>query len=198
MANIESGLIGEAELMVEETHTASHLGSGGVEVLATPVMIALMEDAARSSVDSKLDQGQLSVGVDLNVSHLAATPVGMRVTARAELVAVEGRRLRFKVEAHDEREKIGEGTHLRAIINLDRFMARLQEKTRPKRLLTLTTAADFLKISPEILRRHALNGVIPASQEGRSWRFSRSELEEWLHSGGPQVIMDADTSPWGK
>jgi fluoroacetyl-CoA thioesterase len=198
MTNIESGLVGEAELMVEETHTASHLGSGGVEVLATPVMIALMEDAARSSVDSKLDQGQLSVGVDLNVSHLAATPVGMRVTARAELVAVEGRRLTFKVEAHDEREKIGEGTHIRAIINLDRFMARLQEKTRPKRLLTLTAAADFLKISPEILRRHALNGVIPASQEGRSWRFSKRELEEWLSSGGPQVTMDADSSPWGK
>ena len=198
MANIESGLVGEAELMVEETHTASHLGSGGVEVLATPVMIALMEDAARSSVDSKLGQGQLSVGVGLNVSHLAATPVGMRVTARAELVAVEGRRLTFKVEAHDEREKIGEGTHIRAIINLDRFMARLQEKTRPKRLLTLTAAADFLKISPEILRRHALNGVIPASQEGRSWRFSKRELEEWLSSGGPQVTMDADSSPWGK
>jgi excisionase family DNA binding protein len=157
-----------------------------------------MEDAERSSVDSRLEKGQLSVGVNLNVSHLAATPVGMRVTARAELVAVEGRKLRFKVEAHDEREKIGEGTHIRAIINLDRFMARLHEKTRPKRWLTLTAAADLLKISPEILRRHALNGVIPASQEGRSWRFSKRELEEWLSSGGPQVTMDADSSPWGK
>ena len=198
MTNIEPGLVGKSELTVEETHTASHLGSGGVEVLATPVMVALMEDAARSLVDSRLEQGQMSVGVNLNVSHLAATPVGMRVTARAELVAVEGRRLTFKVEAHDEREKIGEGTHIRAIINLDRFMARLQEKTRPKRLLTLTAAADLLKISPEILRRHALNGVIPASQEGRSWRFSKRELEEWLTSGGPQVTMDADSSPWGK
>jgi fluoroacetyl-CoA thioesterase len=198
MTNIESGLVGEAELMVEETHTASHLGSGGVDVLATPVMIALMEDAARSSVDSRLDQGQLSVGVNLNVSHLAATPVGMRVTARAELVAVEGRRLTFTVEAHDEREKIGEGTHIRAIINLDRFMARLQEKAKPKRLLTLAAAADFLKISPEVLRRHARNGVIPARKEGRSWRFSKRELEEWLSSGGPQVTMDADSSPWGK
>jgi fluoroacetyl-CoA thioesterase len=132
MANIESGLVGEAALMVGETHTASHLGSGGVDVLATPVMVALMEDAARSSVDSMLDQGQISVGVNLNISHLAATPVGMRVTAHAELVAVEGRRLTFKVEAHDEREKIGEGTHIRAIINLDRFMARLQEKAQTK------------------------------------------------------------------
>ena len=131
MANIVPGLVGEAALVVGETHTASHLGSGAVAVLATPVMVALMEDAARSSVDSKLDQGQLSVGVNLNVSHLAATPVGMRVTARAELVAVDGRRLTFKVEAHDEREKIGEGTHVRAIINLDRFMARLDAKANP-------------------------------------------------------------------
>jgi excisionase family DNA binding protein len=198
MTNIESGLVGKSELTVEETHTASHLGSGGVEVLATPVMIALMEDAARSSVDSKLEQGQMSVGVNLNVSHLAATPVGMRVTARAELVAVEGRKLTFKVEAHDEREKIGEGTHIRAIINLDRFMDRLHGKARPNDYLTLAAAADLLKISPEILRRHARNGVIPASQEGRSWRFSKRELEEWLSSGGPQVTMDADNSPWGK
>ena len=198
MTNIEPGLVGKSELTVEETHTASHLGSGGVEVLATPVMVALMEDAARSSVDSKLDQGQLSVGVDLNVSHLAATPVGMRVTARAELVAVEGRRLTFTVEAHDEREKIGEGTHIRAIINLDRFMDRLHEKARPIDYLTLAAAADLLKISPEILRQHARNGVIPASKEGRSWRFSQRELEKWLRSGGLQVGMDADTSPWGK
>jgi excisionase family DNA binding protein len=198
MTNIEPGLVGKSELLVEETHTASHLGSGGVEVLATPVMVALMEDAARSSVDSKLEQGQISVGVNLNVSHLAATPVGMRVTARAELAAVEGRRLTFTVEAHDEREKIGEGTHIRAIINLDRFMDRLREKARPIDYLTLAAAADLLKISPEILRRHALNGVIPASQEGRSWRFSQRELEKWLSSGGPQVSMDADSSPWGK
>ena len=128
MATIAPGLMGEASLIVEETHTAKHLGSGGVEVLATPVMIALMEDAARSSVDSKLDQGQLSVGVNLNISHLAATPVGMRVTARSELVAVDGRRLTFKIEAYDEGEKIGEGTHVRAIINLERFLARLDAK----------------------------------------------------------------------
>ena len=128
MAAIAPGLVGEASLIVEETHTAKHLGSGGVEVLATPVMIALMEDAARSSVDSELDQGQLSVGVSLNVSHLAATPVGMRVTARSELAAVDGRKLTFKVEASDEREKIGEGTHVRAIINLERFLARLDAK----------------------------------------------------------------------
>lgn len=130
MAAITLGLVGEATLIVDETHTASHSGSGGAEVLATPVMIALMEDAARSSVDSLLKQDQLTVGVNLNVSHVAATPVGMRVTARSELVVVEGRRLTFKVEAYDEREKIGEGTHVRAIINLNRFMARVADKAK--------------------------------------------------------------------
>ena len=128
MGKLEAGLIGEAMLVVATTHTASHLGSGGVEVLATPIMIALMEDAARTLVDSKLDPGQISVGVNLNVTHLAATPLGMRVIARAKLLTVEGRKLTFEVEAHDEREKIGEGTHTRAIINLDRFMARAEEK----------------------------------------------------------------------
>jgi fluoroacetyl-CoA thioesterase len=128
MGKLEAGLIGEATLVVGTTHTASHLGSGGVDVLATPIMIALMEDAAHTLVDSKLDPGQMSVGVNLNVTHLAATPLGMQVTAKAKLLAVEGRKLTFEVEAHDEREKIGEGTHTRAIINLDRFMARAEEK----------------------------------------------------------------------
>lgn len=128
MGKLEPGLVGEATLVVATAHTARHLGSGEVDVLATPIMIALMEDAARNLVDSELDPGQMSVGVNLNVTHLAATPIGMRVTARAKLLAVEGRKLTFKVEAHDEREKIGEGTHTRAIINLDRFMARAKEK----------------------------------------------------------------------
>jgi excisionase family DNA binding protein len=65
-------------------------------------------------------------------------------------------------------------------------------------MLTLTTAADFLQISPEVLRRHAKNGIIPAHKEGRTWRFSRKELEAWLHRGGPQVAADVDDSPWGK
>jgi fluoroacetyl-CoA thioesterase len=130
VAKLEPGLVGESTLVVQPKHTASHLGSGsgGVEVLATPVMIGLMEDAARNLVDPELDPGQMSVGVNLNINHLTATPVGMRVTARAELVTVDGRWLTFKVEAHDEKEKIGEGTHTRAIINLARFMARAREK----------------------------------------------------------------------
>jgi len=128
MAALEPGMVYEESLVVEEQHTAAHLGSGGVRVLATPVMVALMEAAARSLVDPNLEPGYMSVGTGLDIKHLAATPMGMRVTARAELVSVEKRRLRFKVEAYDEREKVGEGTHTRAIVNLKRFWDKLQTK----------------------------------------------------------------------
>lgn len=131
MAEIEPGLIGEATLVVEEKYTARHLGSGGVNVLATPVMIALMEEAGRNAVEPLLPPGQLTVGAELHVKHLAPTPVGMRVTTRAELLAVDGRMLTFRVEAHDEKETVGEGTHVRAIISLDKFLARVQAKTQP-------------------------------------------------------------------
>jgi fluoroacetyl-CoA thioesterase len=132
MTSLQPGLTHESTLIVEAKHTASHLGSGshGVDVLATPVMIGLMEDAARHLVDSHLEPGQMTVGVNLNITHLAPTPIGMRVTARAELTAVEGRRLTFKVEAHDEQEKIGTGTHTRAIITLDRFMEKAKQKAQ--------------------------------------------------------------------
>ena len=129
MAELAAGLVGEATLVVEEKHTARHLGSGGVNVLATPIMIALMEEAGRNAVEPLLEPGQLTVGAVLDVKHLAPTPLGMQVTARAELLAVDGRMLTFHVEAHDDREKVGEGTHVRAIINLDRFLARVKAKT---------------------------------------------------------------------
>jgi len=129
MAKLAPGLVGEATLVVEEKHTARHLGSGGVNVLATPIMIALMEEAGRNAVEPLLEPGQLTVGAVLDVKHLAPTPLGMQVTARAELLAVDGRMLTFHVEAHDDREKVGEGTHVRAIINLDRFLARVKAKT---------------------------------------------------------------------
>ena len=130
MAELAPGLVGEATLVVEEKHTARHLGSGGVNVLATPIMIALMEEAGRNAVELLLEPGQLTVGASLDVKHLAPTPMGMRVTARAELLAVDGRMLTFRVEARDEREKVGEGTHIRAIIVLDRFLARVQSKAQ--------------------------------------------------------------------
>jgi fluoroacetyl-CoA thioesterase len=130
MPKLEPGLAGESTMTVQAKHTASHLGggSGGVDVLATPIMIGLMEDAARKIVDSRLEPGLMSVGVNLNITHLAPTPVGMQVTARAELVEVEGRRLTFIVEAHDDKGKIGAGTHTRAVIKLDSFMSKAKER----------------------------------------------------------------------
>jgi predicted thioesterase len=128
MGELAPGLTGEKTIRVEQKHTARHLGSGGVDVFATPSMVALMEEAALGSVDPLLPAGQLTVGYSLDVRHLAPTPPGMTVTARAELLAVDGRMLSFRVEAFDEREKIGEGTHVRAVISLDRFSARLAAK----------------------------------------------------------------------
>ena len=132
MSKLEPGITNESTMLVQAKHTASHLGSGsrGVDVLATPIMIGLMEDAARHLVDPRLEPGQMTVGVNLNVTHLAATPIGMQVTARAELTEVAGRWLTFKVAAYDEKEKIGEGTHTRAIITLDRFMAKAKQKAQ--------------------------------------------------------------------
>ena len=129
MVSLKPGLVGEATLIVEGRHSAHYLRSGGVNVLATPIMIALMEEAAHNLVDPLLEPGKLIVGTNLDVSHLAATPIGMRVTARAELLSIDGRTLTFRVEAHDERERVGEGTHTRAIISLQPFLARLRKKT---------------------------------------------------------------------
>ena len=122
------GLRGEARVVVREEDTAQHLGSGNVAVLATPRMIALMEKASVKAVDHLLPPGQAPVGSEIRVRHLGATPQGMEVTVRSELVEVEGRRLTFKVEAFDEREKIGEGTHIRFVIDLDRFREKVKAK----------------------------------------------------------------------
>lgn len=122
------GLRAEVRLVVREEDTAKHLGSGNVAVLATPRMIALMEKASVKAVDHLLPPGQATVGSEVQVRHLAATPQGMEVTAHSELVEVEGRRLTFKVEAFDEKEKVGEGTHIRFIIDLDRFREKVKAK----------------------------------------------------------------------
>ena len=122
------GLRGEARMVVKEEDTAKHLGSGNVAVLATPRMIALMEKASVKAVDHLLPPGQATVGSEIRVRHLAATPQGIEVMVCSELVEVEGRRLTFKVEAFDEREKVGEGTHIRFIIDLDRFREKVKAK----------------------------------------------------------------------
>lgn len=113
---------------MSEEHTAPRVGSGRVHVLATPVMINLIEAAALEAVEKLLPAGHQSLGTVLNVRHIAATPVGMRVTATAEVTGVEGRTVRFRVEARDERELIGDGTHERVVVNVAKFDQRVQRK----------------------------------------------------------------------
>jgi len=127
-SNLPIGREGRSEIVVADAHTAPRVGSGRVRVLATPVMINLMEAAALDCVEALLPDGHQSLGIKLDVSHHAATPVGMRVVATARLVAVEGRRLKFEVEAHDEKESIGDGSHDRVVVNVARFDERLQKK----------------------------------------------------------------------
>lgn len=128
MDRLVPGLIGESQTVVTEANTAKHLGSGNVDVFATPEMVRLMEQAGVAAVDHLLPEEQRTVGVALDVKHLAATPPGMTVTARAELIAVEGHRLTFRVEAFDEVEKVGEGTHQRYVIDVAGFQRRVAEK----------------------------------------------------------------------
>ncbi len=114
--------------MVADEHTAPRVGSGAIRVLATPVMINLFEAAALDAVERQLPSGYQSLGTVLNVRHIAATPVGMRVTASAVVDKVEGRTILFRLEARDERELIGDGTHERVVVNVARFDERVQRK----------------------------------------------------------------------
>src|SRR5512142_2230962 len=117
MPEMKPGFVGESSEIVTEVLTAANYGSGLVPAFATPAMVGLMEGAAFDATKAHLDAGQTTVGTEVNIKHMAATPVGMRVRARAELMHVDGRRLYFKVEAWDEVEKIGEGTHTRMIVD---------------------------------------------------------------------------------
>lgn len=126
--HLKLGTIGTAELVVAPEHTAPRVGSGRIAVLATPVMINLIEAAALACVEHLLPEGHQSLGIHLDVKHFAATPVGMRVIATVELAGVEGRRLSFRVLARDEVEPIGEGSHERVVVNVDRFDQRVQRK----------------------------------------------------------------------
>jgi predicted thioesterase len=125
---LKAGLTGTAEIVVGTRDTAPHVGSGKIGVLATPIMVNLMEAAALQAVERFMPPGHQTVGTHLDVKHFAATPVGLRVRAHAELVKVEGRTLTLKIRAEDERETIGEGVHERLIINVERFDRRMQEK----------------------------------------------------------------------
>jgi predicted thioesterase len=125
---LKPGLIGQAAIIVGEEHTAPHVGSGVVPVLATPVMVNLMEAAALAAVERFLPVGYQTLGTVLNVRHFAATPVGLKVTAYAELIAVDERIITFELKAEDEMEPIGEGTHERVIVNVERFEQRARKK----------------------------------------------------------------------
>lgn len=127
-SSVVPGLTGTAEIVVGTRDTAPHVGSGKIGVLATPIMVNLMEAAALQAVERFMPPGYQTVGTHLDVKHFAATPVGLRVVARAELVKVEGRTLTFQLRAEDEREPIGEGVHERLIINVERFDLRMQKK----------------------------------------------------------------------
>ncbi len=130
---IEPGLTHTMSWRVEERHLASAFGSGLVAVLATPALVGFCEECARRSVAPHLAPGQKTVGTFISLHHLAATAPGMRVTVRSELVEVDSRRLRFRVEAQDGIDRIGEGEHERFIIDADRFAEAVEQKIRKSR-----------------------------------------------------------------
>jgi len=125
---IEIGLKGRDETVVCDSNTAAAVGSGMVPVFATPFMIALMEGAAAKTVLPYIAEDEGTVGTHLNVSHSAATPIGMKVWAEATVTAVEGKKITFDVAAYDETGEIGRGTHERFIIKPEKFLARVQAK----------------------------------------------------------------------
>jgi fluoroacetyl-CoA thioesterase len=125
---LQPGMTGTASITVTDDLTAAALGSGNVDVYSTPALIALLEAAAINALAGHLADSQTSVGTALDVKHLAATPVGMTVTATAVLKEINGRRLVFEVSASDDIELIGQGAHERFIVNQDRFEQRVRDK----------------------------------------------------------------------
>jgi len=125
---LKTGMRGSSTLTVAEEHTAPRVGSGRVHVLATPVMINVIEAAALAAIEHLLPEGYQSLGTRLDIRHFAATPVGMRVRAEVEVEEVAGRTVRFRVSVADEKEPIGDGTHERMVVNVSRFDLRIQEK----------------------------------------------------------------------
>jgi fluoroacetyl-CoA thioesterase len=128
VTQLHAGLFGEATAIVDERSLATTMGSGDVPVYATPSMIALMEQAALRAVAECLESGKTTVGVHVDVRHLAASPLGREVRAQARLTLIEGRRLTFRVLASDGETEIGEGTHERMIVDREKFMQRTGEK----------------------------------------------------------------------
>ncbi len=130
MSKLTTGLSAELSKIVSDADTASQWGSGLVPVYSTPALVGLLEAAAVLTLDGQLESGQTSVGIRIDVRHLAATPLGMSVRARAELVAIEDRKLIFQVQAWDEVEKIGEAIHERFVVDTQKFILRTQAKQK--------------------------------------------------------------------
>jgi fluoroacetyl-CoA thioesterase len=128
MNELAPGITAELERIVTDADTASQWGSGLAPVFSTPALVGLMESTAVIALNGKLPPGQTTVGTHIDVRHLAATPVGMQVRARAELTAVEGRKLVFKIQAWDKLELIGEAEHERFVVDEARFIGRIQAK----------------------------------------------------------------------
>lgn len=125
---ITVGMNGEVSSFVEREDTALEVGSGSLLVYATPCMVALMEGAACEAISQALPEDKTSVGIELNIKHLSATPVGLSVRAEAEVTAVDGSVITFQITAYDESGKIGEGTHKRAVISTQRFLDKTYSK----------------------------------------------------------------------
>ena len=122
------GMKGEVSTTVEREDTAYEVGSGSFLVYATPCMVALMEGAACEAIAAAMDEDKTSVGTELNISHLSATPVGLEVRAEAEVTAVDGNSITFNIVAYDEKGKIGEGTHKRYVVTSQRFLDKTYSK----------------------------------------------------------------------
>ena len=130
LSKIKPGAQGRAEITVGAEHTAPRVGSGMVHVLATPVMINLIEAAALDAIERFLPPGYQSLGTVLHVRHIAATPVGMKAVATVVVERVAERTVYFRVEARDEKDLVGDGTHERVVVNVEKFAARVQRKLR--------------------------------------------------------------------
>ena len=115
---------------VKTEHLAINVGSGDQEVFSTPSLVALMENSAVNAISEFLEEGETSVGVEINVKHISATPLNVEVTSTAKIVEVDGRKVAFTIEAFDNKEKIGEATHTRFVLNAQKFMAKTSEKAK--------------------------------------------------------------------
>lgn len=125
---LKEGITGEAEAVVSEENTAINMGSGTLPVFATPAMVAVVEKAAWSSVAGELEEGQSTVGTAMTLSHESATPVGLKITAKTTLTAIDRRKLTFSWEAYDEAGIIGRGTHERFIVDNEKFVSKAERK----------------------------------------------------------------------